>query len=116
MPRDNLLPRPNIPDHPFLRCPSTGEPVLAARNLAVRDHAGQAPGSGHGAAAHDWTSRVRSAGNQNPLAGVKHLVLMARPSLQSTAVPSGPPSEGGLVSAARDGDTTAFAELVAPHL
>ena len=41
---------------------------------------------------------------------------MARPSVQSEAVPSGPQSESRLVSAARAGDAAAFAELVAPHL
>jgi RNA polymerase sigma-70 factor (ECF subfamily) len=38
------------------------------------------------------------------------------PRIKPTAVPSGGPSEARLVVAARDGDTAAFAELVAPHL
>jgi RNA polymerase sigma-70 factor (ECF subfamily) len=41
---------------------------------------------------------------------------MARPWVKSTVVPSGPPREARLVSAARAGDRAAFANLVAPHL
>jgi len=38
------------------------------------------------------------------------------PLVKPTLVPSGRPRESRLVSAAKGGDTTAFAELVAPHM